>query len=728
LPIAVADRPTDAAPSAPAAQRSRAAARAGLAVLVGLVAACTYALFADAAAAVPEATWLQVGLAAVALVALVAWVADRRPAAETAAKLPGDPGDPTGAPPGFSLAAPTAAWPAVAALVLLAVWSAIAIAWSATPDVSWDAANRDIAYALATAAAIAAGASAPRALSRAAVGVVLAVTLAALWALAGAIAPGVWDDAAREARLHAPLPDFLDLALVCALAAPVAVRLAASGLARLPLRLAALAAALVLVVALGMTFSRAGVLALAAGLLVAIVTGGARLRALFAAAGALLAAAAPLAVAFASDALTTSGAPLADRIDAGRTFGLVLLAALAVLLAVGWAAMRAEPRALAAMSPRRATAAGLAVAALALAALLAGVGALAASDRGLAGSISHAADTLTAATPAPRTGDDSRLLATDSGGRRLLWSEAAGAVSARPVAGWGPGAWPVIHARYRAADVPARDARSTVLQVLAERGAVGLALLALALALLVGAVIARLRALPPGPPRDLTAAALGAAAAWLAGATVVSAWELPAVTLPVLVLLGVAAARPGIAAHAPAFADPDPAARGGRGAALVLGAAALAIVATSALLPAWSQQRADAALRVASDPTTSADELDAAAADARLSSKLDPPAIGPQFAAAAVAQRRGRLLEARGELLQAVREQPDSAAAWARLSTLALTMADRDGALAAARRALELDPHSPQLIALARAAEAAQVPPASSPTATGTPLPDFVVR
>ena len=66
--------------------------------------------------------------------------------------------------------------------------------------------------------------------------------------------------------------------------------------------------------------------------------------------------------------------------------------------------------------------------------------------------------------------------------------------------------------------------------------------------------------------------------------------------------------------------------------------------------------------------------------------------------------------------------------AWAALARLALRLADRPGALAAARRAVALDPHDPRLVALARAAEAAQAPAASSPTATGTPLPDFVVR
>ena len=49
-------------------------------------------------------------------------------------------------------------------------------------------------------------------------------------------------------------------------------------------------------------------------------------------------------------------------------------------------------------------------------------------------------------------------------------------------------------------------------------------------------------------------------------------------------------------------------------------------------------------------------------------------------------------------------------------------LADRDGALRAARRALELDPMSSERRALARRAEVFLAPPESSPTATGTPL------
>src|SRR3954447_15378225 len=95
LPMAVADRPNAVSASRP---RPRAGARAGLVVLAGLVVACAYALFADGATGLPEATWLELGLAAVTLVALAAGAADRRPVAEAAAP-PAMTRSPTSRPP-----------------------------------------------------------------------------------------------------------------------------------------------------------------------------------------------------------------------------------------------------------------------------------------------------------------------------------------------------------------------------------------------------------------------------------------------------------------------------------------------------------------------------------------------------------------------------------------------------------------------------------------------------
>ena len=687
--MAVAPRPTSdhpgaAGPATPAATAVP-GARAGLVVLVALLALCGLAAGLGGARAVPHATWVQTGAALVALGVLAAWVADRRPGAELGLRAPATAADtgPVPAPAGFVLRAPWPLWAAVAAVALLALLAAVSLAWSATPDRSWEVFNREAAYALVLVAGIAAGSSAPRALPRAAGGVVLVTTLVALWALAGVIAPDAipaTHDTARAWRLHAPLPTFTDLALLLGAIAPVAVRLAAGGVPGRAARLLALAATPVLLVALGMTGSRAGVAVLVLGLAASLVAGGARLRTLATAVAALAAAAAPLAVGLSSRALTTDGAREAARAHDGRTLGLVLLAAVVVLVLAGWAWLRAEPRLLAGATSRRtSTVAARRHGGRRRRRRWPGSSPWPHPTAASAGPSSHAADTFASSTRAPAHGGRERLTATDSGGRRALWDEALGAASDKPAGGWGAGAWPVVHAAYRGAEVPARDARSSVAQVLAERGTIGAVLLVAAALLLVAAPVLRLRALPPGPGRDLVAAVVGVAVAWTVGLLVASTWEVPAVTLPVLVLVAVAAARPGLPRHAAAVADPDPQTGGWRWGALAAGATLLALLATSALLPAWSRGREDTAWRLVSKPrATEQDLLDAAGA-ARLASKLDPPAVGPNLAAAAVAERRDGPSEARGELLEAVDEQPDSAVAWAALARLALRLADRPG-------------------------------------------------
>jgi tetratricopeptide (TPR) repeat protein len=213
--------------------------------------------------------------------------------------------------------------------------------------------------------------------------------------------------------------------------------------------------------------------------------------------------------------------------------------------------------------------------------------------------------------------------------------------------------------------------------------------------------------------RELSVALLAAAAAWAAHALVDRDWAVPGVTVPVLLFLGVLAARP-----APERVREPSAARW-----LALGAACLmlAAAAASAVLPAWSSAKTDSALRA---PTARApDRIEQGAADAELAARLDPLAVRPLLAAATVAEARGRRLEARRHLLDAVERAPHSAEAWWRLTRLALALADREGARRAALRLLALDPANPRVVAFAGRVQAATAPPEASATATGTPLP-----
>ena len=155
--------------------------------------------------------------------------------------------------------------------------------------------------------------------------------------------------------------------------------------------------------------------------------------------------------------------------------------------------------------------------------------------------------------------------------------------------------------------------------------------------------------------------------------------------------------------------------------------AAAAVIAclylVSVVLPAWSQSKADGALAAADRDDATPGQLQAAAADADLASRLDPLDVDSLYAAAAIADRRDRLLEERRILLKAVRRQPSAEGAWERLALLAVRLGDGPGAVTASQRALDLDPRNPRLRTLAQDAWAFATPPQDSGPATGTPLP-----
>jgi len=192
-------------------------------------------------------------------------------------------------------------------------------------------------------------------------------------------------------------------------------------------------------------------------------------------------------------------------------------------------------------------------------------------------------------------------------------------------------------------------------------------------------------------------------------------WDIPAVTLPPLIFLGVLAARPGLRRAPEPFADPEPAGTGVRAVALVGIALLLCGALASAALPAISQSRTEAA-ETASNPDTAARDADVAA-------RLNPVAVRPLLVASSIEIRRGRLVEARRRLLEAAGRQPENPEVWYRIAQLSQQLADRGSYQTAIARFAQLDPVNPVTGALLRQALAIQAPANASATATGTPLP-----
>jgi O-antigen ligase len=671
--------------------------RSGPLLLLGLLAACAYAAFANGAVGLPEEPRLQIGLCALALCALVA-----------------------GAGGALRIRTSTRVLVAVGLLTAFAAWAALSLLWSVAPARSWQDANRAIAYTLVVLLGLAVGSSTPRAVERTALGWLAVALAVATYALAGKALPGVVDNTGAVSRLRAPLEYWNALALVCVLGIPVALRLAVDPTRARAVRLGFLVALWWLLVGLGMTYSRGGTLALLAAAAVLTALGGPRLRGLLALGVAFAASLPPLAAGFTLPALSTNGAPLDQRTDEGLIFLAVLAVSAIVLAGVGGLLLALEPRVRWTPARSRRVWRTLAVGGAGLA-FLVSVN-VAGADGGWRDTLDGAAQSFTK-TAKDETFDPARLASTNSGNRWSWWNEALGGWADRPVAGWGAGSFPLVHKRFRLDEVPVQQPHSVPLQFLVETGVVGFLLVFGALALLVTGALARIRRMVSEREHDLGVALLAGVCAWLVHGLLDWDWDIPAVTIPPLLFLGVLCARPGRDRRAVPFRDPEREGRPGLGPlAVAAGVLALACATVSAALPGVADGVAsDAAATV--DEAASPASLEDAARKAELAARLDPLAIRPLVVGASIAQGRGRLLDARRLLLQAADRAPEDPEVWFRLAGIALQLADRPGFRDAARRALELDPVSASARALAQRAEQLAVSPAASATAAGTPLP-----
>ncbi|HEV2785730.1 MAG TPA: O-antigen ligase family protein, partial [Solirubrobacteraceae bacterium] len=671
--------------------------RSGTALLAALVAACAYAVFAHGAIGLPEEPRLQIGIALIGVGAAVGLLLTRT----------------------LVVRAPVEAWIGVGLLVGFAVWCGISLVWSVAPERTWAHVNRAISYALVVVLAMALASSLPRAIERVAYGWLLVAVACALYAVAGKVIPGVeilgvdFNHTAIASRLRAPLEYWNALGLVMVLAIPIALRLTTDTTRRDATRLAALAALFLLFACMCMTYSRGGILACLVAIVVVTVLGGQRLRGLAVFGTTLVLSVPVLGLAFNRPALKGINVPLDERVPDGIVLGLVFAGCLVALLIAGWGLLQAEQRAPWSEERTQLVWRGLAATA-AIIGLIAIGGILSAPD-GPGGWADRAWEKFSQ-TSRDEVSNPARLVSSNSGNRWVWWKEAAGAWSDKPLQGWGAGSFAVTHKMYRDVELGVQQPHNMPLQFLAETGIIGTLLVSGAIGFLLFCALDRLRAMPGGRERDIAVALYAAAIAWLVHGLVDWDWDIPAVTVPVLLFVGVLVATP----WQPRGATLLRSATAPRALALALACVCAGLVIVSAGLPMLADQKASSAQAVSAD--ASERELQDAAAEADLAARLDPTAVRPLLASAAIAEGRDRLLDARRFLLEAVDRQPYSSAAWFRLLELALKTADRPGAKAAARRLLELDPIGSGARALAGRLALFEVPAAGSPTATGSPL------
>jgi tetratricopeptide (TPR) repeat protein len=283
------------------------------------------------------------------------------------------------------------------------------------------------------------------------------------------------------------------------------------------------------------------------------------------------------------------------------------------------------------------------------------------------------------------SGKASRFSSLNAATRRpAIWRVALIEAREHPVLGVGGGAFLDSYLRERERNSPAsvRDAHSVVLENLSEFGLVGLLLFAGAIG---GAAVGAVRARRLGPDSALVSiVALTAAAYWFAHASLDWFWPYPAVTAPVLALLG--------SACGPALRGGSPTARGrGRG----LLAAGAIVLAISAVPPYLSDRYVnDAYDEWRSDASRAYDDLDRAQA-------LNPLSVYPLLAEGAIARANGDRGRAIDAFRRAARKRPEEWAAHYNLAELYARSSPQRARreLAIAR---SLNPYDPEVLALKR--------------------------
>ncbi len=681
-------------PSVEPRPSERAGARLGRAPLVlggFVVIAIAYAAFASGAINLPQSARLEVGIAALgAVTAFLVALGKLR----------------------FATASP-----ALSGLMLLAafaLWTGISLDWSTAPDLGWEELNRTIAYVLFTGIAIVLGASLRRSATLVALGFLAVATLVALYALGGKAFPAVsigelidLNHSETFARLRAPFGYWNALALFSVLAAPIALRLAGDRAMLRPIRMAGVATLALLIVTVALSYSRGGMIALviAIGALIAFSADRARLFAytVIALIGALPA----LFVAFVRDDLTRDGLEVGARTGDGYLFALGLIAGIAGALIL---AARVQPFDDRLRTPPLLTT----VRAKQIAVGLGGALAIAMAIVAISGGFSSLTE-----PKAEKRNDPGRVLQANAGNRWVWWKEAVGAWDDRKLGGHGAGTFPVTHLRYRQNTLEVRQAHNVPLQWLAQTGLIG--------ALLAGGGLGLLgfaggRRLLRSPPRErVYGVALGAACiAWGVHMWVDWDWDIPGVTLPLLLFLGVLAARP------PEAGDPPPPPKGIPVRALRLAGAAAVIVAAVlisiyAIRPSLARDKVQEANRLSESKSPA--KLKQAAKAADEAADLNPRAVEPLFAASRIAEQRKRYRQAANYLVEAVDRQPHSFSAWVRLFAFQLKLDDLDAALDSIAVMAALDPHG---VAgpLGFYSVYLNDLPSSSASATGTPLPE----
>jgi O-Antigen ligase len=409
---------------------------------------------------------------------------------------------------------------ALAGLAVIAAWTGISLAWAPLSEPATANVVRVLLYLGALVAAIAL--LRDRLAARAVEPVLAFGTVVVIgYGLAGRLLPGIVQlaqSAKADGRLEQPITYWNAEGALAAIGFVLCVRLAGTDSRPVPLRAVAASACALLGLGVYLSFSRGAIAAAVVGLIVllAAAPSWSQLRS----AGIAVAAGVVVALACAG---FPGVASLEGSIDQRETDGAIALAILvAVMLAAGfaqWWACRAERdgRAAAGQVPHagRLPALAAVVVVIGLAGLVAG----GLGERGEADELS-------------RREGAARLTSVES--RRYdYWRVGLESFARHPFGGVGAAGFRVEWVRDRPVAEPALEVHSLPLEMATELGIPGV----LGLVMLVGGVgLAGVAALRREPA--LAPGACAAATVWALHATIDWDWQIPAVTLPAIVLGG----------------------------------------------------------------------------------------------------------------------------------------------------------------------------------------------
>jgi O-antigen ligase len=363
-------------------------------------------------------------------------------------------------------------WPIALLLAFTAV-TAASISWSVAPNTSWQEAAMMFAYSGVFIAAAAVARSARALCDGVLAGIALAATIVSVYALLTKVFPGEVGPLDPYARLIGAFGYWNATGLAAGMGIVACMWLGSRRAGHALLRALAYPATGLLMVTLMLSYSRGALAMTVVGIVVWLCIVPLRLRAttMLIAAGAC--AGGVIGFAFAKPSLSGEEIELAARASGGHELGVLLIAMALVLLAIGVVVNFAtDRRAPSAIARRRAGAALIAAVALAV---IAAIGGLAASQRGLTGTISHDVSSLTNPNAPVPANTPNRLTAASSV-RARYWKEAIEVFEAHPALGAGAGGYAVASLRFKPPDLEAKNAHGYIVQTLADLGIVGVAI------------------------------------------------------------------------------------------------------------------------------------------------------------------------------------------------------------------------------------------------------------